>query len=272
MNLASDPGFPMLLRRLEGHPLPPLAMYKDKCLQRRLAVRMRACGVQSLSEYADLLDRHPGEVDRLLQALTINVTHFFRNATAWQRLGGELEQRAVAGQARFAAWSAGCASGEEAYTVAMLLAATLERAGLPLSAATVRVDATDVDEASLALARLGRYPAAAFGEAPVPEVKRWTVVDGEGRRIEDAVRAVVRVLRHDLGRDPAPEPPYDLVVCRNVLIYFERDVQERLFHLFAEALCPGGVLLLGKVESLYGPARERFEPVDGRERLFRRIR
>lgn len=272
MNLAADPGFPMLLRRLEGHPLPPLAMYKDKCLQRRLAVRMRACGVQSLSEYADLLDRQPGEVDRLLQALTINVTHFFRNAEAWVRLGGELERRLTAGQTRFTAWSAGCASGEEAYTLAMLLAMTLERAGLPLSPATVQVDATDVDEACLAAARVARYPVAAFGETPVALVQRWTSVDGEGRRIGDAVRAVVRVLRHDLGRDPAPAPPYDLVVCRNVLIYFERDAQERLFQLFAEALPPGGLLLLGKVESLGGPARERFEPVDGRERLFRRIR
>jgi chemotaxis methyl-accepting protein methylase len=271
VNLASDPGFPMLLRCLEGHPLPPLAMYKDKCLQRRLAVRMRACGVQSLSEYASLLDRQPGEVDRLLQALTINVTHFFRNAESWERLGGELERRAAAGQTRFAAWSAGCASGEEAYTAAMLLAMSLERAGRPLSTATVRVDATDVDEACLAVARLGRYPAAAFGEAPRAVMNRWTSVDGEGRRIEDPVRAVVRVLRHDLGRDPAPAPPYDLVVCRNVLIYFERNVQERLFHLFADALHPGGLLLLGKVESLYGPARERFESVDGRERLYRRI-
>jgi len=84
------------------------------------------------------------------------------------------------------------------------------------------------------------------------------------------VRGLVRVQRHDLGRDPPPAPPYDLVICRNVVIYFERDAQERLFSLFADALRPGGLLFLGKVEMLYGPARARFVNVDGRERIYRR--
>lgn len=269
MNLASDPGFPLLLRRLEGHALPPLAMYKDKCLHRRLAVRMRACGVRTLAEYASVLDRQPGEVERLLQTLTINVTQFFRNPEAWQRLADEIVQP-VDGPARLSAWSAGCASGEEAYSVAMLLAGALAGAGIAPSARNLRVDATDVDEECLKAARQGWYPAASWRTAPEALVNRWTSPEGEGRRIAGPLRAAVRVLRHDLGRDPAPEPPYDLITCRNVLIYFERDVQDRLLQLFADALRPGGLLLLGKVETLLGNARERFTPVDGRERLFRR--
>ena len=124
MNLSDDPGFALLLERLAGHPLPPLDMYKDRCLRRRLAVRMRACGASTVAEYARMLDQRPDEVSRLLATLTINVTQFFRNPTAWERLATELELIANGG---VAAWCAGCASGEEPYTLAMLLAEIRER-------------------------------------------------------------------------------------------------------------------------------------------------
>lgn len=267
MNLADDPGFALLQERLAGHPLPPLDMYKDRCLRRRLAVRMRACGARTLTEYAAILDRTPDEVTRLLATLTINVTQFFRNPSAWERLAAELETTTTRG---LAVWCAGCASGEEPYTVAMLLADREERLGPRAARGTVRIDATDVDARCLDAARTAVYAAASFAEAPPRLVQRWTIDDGDRRRIHETARALVRVLRHDLGRDPPPQPPYDLVVCRNVVIYFERDAQERLFSIFADALRPGGLLLLGKVEMLYGPARARFTTVDGPERLYRR--
>jgi chemotaxis methyl-accepting protein methylase len=266
MTLADDPGFALLRERLAGHPLPPLDMYKDRCLQRRLAVRMRACGVRTLTEYADVLGRKPDEVERLLAALTINVTQFFRNPSAWERLAEELQILAEGG---IVAWCAGCASGEEPYTLAMLLADIRERSGTGVRG-HLRVDATDVDERCLAIAKEAVYAPASFSEAPPAIVKRWTIDAGERRQIHETVRSLVRVQRHDLGRDPPPAPPYDLVICRNVVIYFERDAQERLFSLFADALRPGGLLFLGKVEMLYGPARARFVNVDGRERLYRR--
>ncbi|HEX9893553.1 MAG TPA: protein-glutamate O-methyltransferase CheR, partial [Gemmatimonadales bacterium] len=220
MTLTDDPGFALLLQRLSGHRLPPLDMYKDRCLRRRLAVRMRACGVTTLAAYARVLEQRPEEVSRLLATLTINVTQFFRNPEAWSRLAAELAEKAATPSAGFSAWSAGCASGEEAYTLAMLLAAAWESAGAP-AASRVRVDATDVDEACLATAGAGCYPVASFREAPPAMVERWTSLEGDRRRIVPPVRALVRVLRHDLGRDAPPAPPYDLVVCRNVVIYFE---------------------------------------------------
>jgi chemotaxis methyl-accepting protein methylase len=267
MTLADDPGFALVRERLVGHPLPPLDMYKDRCLRRRLAVRMRACGVRTLTEYASVLERKPDEVLRLLATLTINVTQFFRNSTAWERLATELELMAEGG---VTAWCAGCASGEEPYTLAMLLADIRERSSAARRPRQLRVDATDVDERCLEAAKEALYLPASFAEAPPAMVKRWTIDEGEKRRIHETVRSLVRVLRHDLGRDPAPAPPYDLVICRNVVIYFERDAQERLFSLFADALRPGGLLFLGKVEMLYGPARARFVNVDGRERIYRR--
>ena len=267
MTLADDPGFALLCERLAGHDLPPLDMYKDRCLRRRLAVRMRACGVKSLAEYADLLDRKPGEVSRLLATLTINVTQFFRNPGAWERLGEEL---AIMADQGIVAWCAGCSSGEEPYTLGMLLAEIRERRGAPRPAPRMRIDATDVDERCLQAAKAAIYPSTSFTEAPDPLMKRWTIERDGQLAIHETVRALVRVLRHDLGRDAPPAPPYDLVVCRNVVIYFEREAQEKLFSAFADALRPGGLLFLGKVEMLYGPARARFVNVDGRERLYRR--
>jgi chemotaxis methyl-accepting protein methylase len=267
MTLADDPGFALLRERLAGHALPPLDMYKDRCLRRRLAVRMRACGVKTLTEYAALLGKKPEEVSRLLATLTINVTQFFRNPGAWERLAEEL---AITADRGVTAWCAGCASGEEPYTLAMLLADMRERSGAARRPERVRIDATDVDEKCLQAARDAVYQPASFSEAPAAMVQRWTIEEGDRRRVHETARALVRVLRHDLGRDDPPGPPYDLVICRNVVIYFERDAQERLFMTFADALKPGGLLFLGKVEMLYGPARARFVNVDGRERIYRR--
>ena len=266
MNLAVDPGLPLLVRRLEGEALPSLAMYKDKCLQRRLAVRMRACGVGTIADYVGVLDTHPEEVERLRQALTINVTQFYRNPEAWRRLTEELSGIAWQQRTAWSAWSAGCASGEEAYTLAMVLSEA--RGSQP--PAVIRVDGTDVDPDCLQVARAGRYPERALAEVP-PEVRdRWIAAQGDQREVVPGLRSRVRFHQHDLGREAPPAAPYDVITCRNVLIYFERASQERVLERFFSALRPGGLLLLGKVEMLVGPVREMLETLDGRERLFRR--
>lgn len=263
MNLTADPGFQLLLDQLRGHPLPPLEMYKDRCLRRRLAVRMRACGAATLTDYAGVVEREPLERERLLAALTINVTQFFRNPEVWQRLEKALPD-APARVGRLAAWSAGCASGEEAWTLAMVLATVRPTDRF-------RIDATDVDPEALGAARTGRYPEAAFAGAPDGMVARWTEPLGRERGIIAPLREAVSFRAHDLGRQSPPHHPYDIIVCRNVLIYFSREVQTRLLCDFADALHPGGLLLLGMVESLPATARDRFEAVAVRERLFRRV-
>jgi chemotaxis methyl-accepting protein methylase len=228
--------------------------YKDKCLKRRIAVRMRARGVHTYEDYGSLLDRDAHEYQELLDALTINVTKFFRNVETWNALRPYLDALARA-RPSVRVWSAGCASGEEPYTIAVLLAAA-GVAGV--------VDATDVDRLSLERTRQAKYPDAAFTEMPA-NLRRRYFRDGEPL---EPVRGVVRVRAHDLMREPPPNPPYDLIVCRNVVIYFERQAQERLFQVFVDALAPRGVLLLGKVETLFGPARERLTLVDPRERIY----
>jgi len=246
--------------------------YKNRCLKRRIAVRMRARGVHSYDDYARILDADGGEYDRLLDALTINVTKFFRNRETWAALAPFLAERWRAQQGALVAWSAGCASGEEPYTIGIELAQTarVTRTEAWLSRATVV--ATDIDRESLERAQAARYPESAFSETPADLLRRWIEPAGaDGTRAPvAAVRTLVRVRRHDLTTERPPDGPFDLVVCRNVVIYFDRPTQERLFQQFAGALRPQGLLLLGKVESLLGPARDMLRMENPRERIYRR--
>ena len=242
-----------------------LTSYKQPCLKRRLAVRMRARGVHTYDAYGAVLDRVPEEYDLLLDALTINVTRFFRNLETWALVREQVVPELAASRGP-AVWSAGCATGEEPYTIAILFAEHAAGAGVR---ATARVDATDLDPAALDRVRSAEYPAPAIQEVP-PELLVKYFSPGPPYRVAGSVTGLVRPLLHDLTREAPPQPPYHLVVCRNVVIYFDRPTQEALFQRFFEALKPGGYLLLGKVETLFGAARARFKLLSARERLFRK--
>jgi len=242
--------------------------YKPRCLRRRIAVRMRARGIHTYDDYHALLNRDPDEYQRLLDTLTINVTRFFRNPDAWIALTTRLLPalwRQRRGSVR--AWSAGCASGEEAYTLAIALAEAARLAGHETWLDRARIDATDIDRRSLEIARRGVYGEPALEEMPAAVRGRYF----PGRppfRVPPPIAKLVRVLEHDLTGEPPPQPPYDVILCRNTVIYFDRAMQERLFSTFADVLAPGGLLVLGKVETLLGPARQRLELLDARERFY----
>jgi chemotaxis protein methyltransferase CheR len=167
-------------------------------------------------------------------------------------------------------WSAGCASGEEPYTLALLVADHLDRAGRGDRLARLRIDATDIDRASLDRAREACYRSEGLTEMPDDLARAYFEAAGTERRVVDRVRRRVHVSHLDLSREPPLRTDYDLILCRNVVIYFDRHTQERLFQTFADALVPGGYLVLGKVETLFGPARERLTLIDPRERVYRR--
>ncbi|HET8623195.1 MAG TPA: protein-glutamate O-methyltransferase CheR [Gemmatimonadales bacterium] len=267
---ADQAGFEALTREISRSAGLTLDAYKDKCLRRRIAVRMRACGVHTYAEYQHLLARSPGEYELLKDALTINVTRFFRNAETWERLRVEhLPPLLATIPGVIRVWSAGCASGDEAYGLVILVAEAAVAAGGTAGLDRVQVDATDIDRRSLERAADARYRTDALVEAPPELVSRYFELEPDGYRVAAPVRRRVRLRRHDLGRDHPPGT-YHLIVCRNVVIYFERPTQERLFQAFADALVPGGLLVLGKVETLFGPARERLQLLDPRERIYRR--
>lgn len=269
MTRLDEATFAAFARELSLRTGVALESYKPKCLARRIAVRMRACAVHTYDSYLDLLDRTPAELERLHAALTINVTRFYRNPETWEALA-RLVPTLLAREGEVRCWSAGCASGEEAHTLAILFAEVAGASRRPGAIDRVRIEATDIDGESLARTRAGRYRAAALAETPPEVVRRWFHPEGDWMLVDPTARARVAVRAHDLTRDPVPASYYDLVACRNVVIYFDRAMQERLFLSFFDALRPGGYLLLGKVETLVGPARERFELVDVRERIYRR--
>jgi chemotaxis protein methyltransferase CheR len=268
---ADEAAFAELARQIAHSSGFALEAYKDKCIRRRIAVRMRACGVHTYRDYGALLDRLPDEYDRLRDALTINVTRFYRNADTWSLIRRDVLP-ALFDQHRgdVRAWSAGCASGEEPYTMALLAADHLDRAGRGAELARLVVDGTDIDRASLERARAACYRSEALAELPPELANAYFHAAGSDRCIVDRIRRRVQIHQVDLSRDPPLRRDYHLVLCRNVVIYFDRPMQERLFERFADALVPGGYLVLGKVETLFGPARDRLLLVDPRERVYRR--
>lgn len=263
-----DSALELLLLKVERARGLRLASYKQPCLKRRIAVRMRARGVHSYGDYVKLLDRTPDEYDLLLDALTINVTRFFRNPESFALLRERVVPDLLTRAPPVRVWSAGCASGEEPYSLAILFCEALAARSADLRS-RVAVDATDLDPGALAALERASYAASALEEAPA-DVRQRYFSAGPPYVVKDGPRRLVRGRRHDLTREPPPEPPYDLIVCRNVVIYFDRATQERLFQAFFGALRPGGWLLLGKVETLFGAARSQFKLEDARERLFRR--
>ncbi len=267
---ADDAGFETLTREISRVVGLPLDIYKSKCLRRRIAVRMRACGVHTFDEYRGVLGRTPAEYERLKDALTINVTRFYRNPETWESLRTRfLPDLLRARDGWLDAWSAGCSSGEEPYTIAMLVADLAAAAGRGSWLDRLRIEATDIDRESLAHATAAVYRREAFQETPPGLAERHTRETPAGLAILPSLRRRVSVRRFDLSQDRMPTGSFDLIVCRNVVIYFDRPMQERLFAHFVEALRPGGLLVLGKVESLLGPARERLSLVDTRERIYR---
>ena len=270
---ADDPdGFAALLAKVTRERGFLCRSYKERCLRRRVAVRMRACAVHTFADYMAALDADPAEYDRLLDALTINVTKLFRNWEAWESLAREVVPQLWARVADrpVRLWSAGTASGEEVYSLAALLHAHAEARGETDRLARVEIVGSDVDAGALAAAARGVYGDAAFADAP-PALRARYFADGAPGAVSAELRRLVRLVPHDLLREPALAGPWDLVACRNVVIYFDREAQEALFDRLRAALAPGGVLFLGKVETLLGPARSHFATVVARDRLFRRL-
>jgi len=202
-----------------------------------------------------------------VDAVTINVSKFFRNTEVWTLLAAEVIPRLMTLDApRINIWSAGAAAGEEIYSVAILLLEHAEREHVDLH--RFRLVGTDIDLRTLDEARRAVYGTFALSETPRVMRERW--FEGpELTHLRKEVRALVEFAELDLISDPYPTEQH-LILCRNVVIYFERPVQEAVFKRFYSALVPGGHLLLGKVEALFGEPMRAFRTVAGRDRLFQK--
>ncbi len=243
--------------------------YKMPTIMRRLQRRMLATGAARLADYIRFLGSHPDEYQRLISSFLIKVTEFFRDADLFAHLRDRIlppliaEARANDHELRF--WSAGCATGEEAYSLAILV---LDLLGDELAQFNVRIFATDLDNEAIAFARRGIYPAAALVNLAPEMIERYfTQLNGDFE-VKKQIRALTVFGQHDLGQR-APFPRIDLELCRNVLIYFTPELQKRALQLFAFSLRDGGYLVLGKSETT-NPLADYFVIEDPHLKIYRR--
>jgi chemotaxis protein methyltransferase CheR len=268
MSRNADAGFERLIEYVEDEMDFATSYYNDAYLDRRIGARMRRTDVEEYGAYRRLLDADAEERAALLDSLSINVTGFFRNPEVWERLRPVLRTLS-AEQRRVRIWSAPCADGREPYSLAML---ALDDDGV--DADRISVTATDIDREALAAAREGVYHTTRTTRieeelAPLDGVDRYVEKEGDRFRVREAVRDLVTVERHDLIRGGA-RGPFDLICCRNLFIYIDREYKEPVTETVTESLRPGGYLVVGKTETLPRAHEDGYDPVDKPLRIYRR--
>lgn len=264
-----NPEFEALLQYLKRNRGFDFTGYKRPSLMRLMKKRIQRVEVNSFSEYLDYLQVHPSELNHLFDALLLNVTKFFRDLPAWQVLIEEVIPRILAAKANqepIRVWSAGCASGEEAYTIAIILAEAL---GLDAFRSRVKIYATDLDEEALTIGRQAVYLSKALQEIPEELRQKYFDPNGNNYTFRSDLRRCVIFGRHDLIHD-APISRLDLLVCRNTLMYFNADTQARILARFHFALNDTGFLFVGKAEMLLTHAN-LFTPANLKYRIFSKV-
>lgn len=262
-----------LLTFLSAQHLSDFGAYHPAMLRRRLQVRLRRLSLPDLRAYQVYLAEHPAEIALLLEALSITVSHFFRNPLTFALLRERIIPALIdtAGPAGVRIWCAGCGQGEEAYSLAILIHDYCRNEGITVP---VLILASDFDRAALSRAQRGWYRPEALDEVGRGYFDRYFSAEGQGYQLAPPVRAMVCFVHHDLTcTTPPPEgifADYQLILCRNVLIYFQRErgslVQQRL----AAQLTPGGWLVLGEAESLAAALEDRLREVMPGSHIFRK--
>jgi two-component system CheB/CheR fusion protein len=267
--ITDDEQFERLLEYLKSQRGFDFTGYKRSSIRRRVKKRMHEIRIEEFGDYQDYLEVHPDEFEALFNTILINVTAFFRDKPAWDYLAAEIVPRILAGLEEdepVRIWSAGCASGEEAYTIAIMMAEIL---GVEAFKRRVKIYATDVDEEALEIARHASYSERDMEPIP-PELreKYFTLEGGRYVFLSDLRRSVI-FGRHDLVQD-APISRLDLMICRNTLMYFIAETQTKILERFHFALKDTGFLFLGKAEMLLTHAK-LFRPETLKYRVFSRV-
>jgi two-component system CheB/CheR fusion protein len=251
------------LRLRTGHDF---TNYKRATVLRRIERRLAVREISRLADYAKYMKEKPEEAEALLRELLISVTNFFRDKAVFDRIEELIIPRLLHGKGadnHLRVWVPGCATGEEAYSIAMLVAdATAHLAFTP----DIQIFATDLDEAAIAKARNGFYSAAETADVPPERLRRYFIKEQDGYRVRRELRELVLFAHHNLIKDP-PFSHLDFVSCRNVLIYLNRTAQQRAMEVLHFALEPGGYLLLGTAESVDGSG-QLFSVVDKEAHVF----
>ncbi len=242
--------------------------YKVLCIKRRLAARIRAVGSHEPETYIELLQGNVHEQEQLMATLSIHVSQFFRNESVFQVLEKQilpdLLEDSRCNSSKLRIWSVGCANGEEPYSIALLCQKQRQPEDL------LSIVGTDLSPEALTRAKRGFFPAERVQGVPDEMLAEFFVEAGQQYQLLEDVRERVQFFRHDILAD---QPFYraNLILCRNLLIYFSRAQQQQIIETLATALLPGGYLVLGRAETMAPACRELFACIDPAERIYRRV-
>lgn len=245
-----------------------VSQYKENYIKRRLAVRMRALQIKEYEDYARYLDSNKSEYDILFDKLTVNVTQFFRDPEVFIEIENTLLPELLkGGGSDIKIWSAGCSSGEEPYSVAISVMETCEKLGIK---AGFEIEATDIDDASLHKAVSAKYGAKTMENIAANRRDKYFIKDVDGDySVKNEVKRKIKFIRHNLMNE-YKKNVFDFVFCRNVIIYFTRELQKKVLEIYHRSLKHGGVLVLGKTETMSLDLRDRYECINIKERIFRK--
>jgi two-component system, chemotaxis family, CheB/CheR fusion protein len=265
---SSEEAFQSIVELLQQQTRHDFSQYRSSTLNRRIARRLAIHGLSELSEYASLLAANPQEVDLLFNEVLIGVTDFFRDPKVWKYLTDTAIPDLLGSKdegSELRVWCVGCSTGEEAYSLAMIMVEAMERQSHDFK---LQVFATDINSDAIARARRGEYPLTIESRLGEKRLARFFSKHDDHYRVKQSIRDQMLFAQHDVILDP-PFTKLDLIACRNLLIYFDPKLQRRLLPLFHYSLCPGGLLLLGSSESV-GRLGHLFTPLQSKLRLFRR--
>ena len=253
-----------ILTKLQRNKKIDFSLYKSSTIQRRIERRMAALKITNLNDYSDYIIKEDKELDSLFKDILIGVTSFFRDEYAFEALETTLKERiALKTEKTIRIWTPGCSTGEEAYSIAILISEILENS---IPDYKIQIFATDIDEDATAFARAARYPESALINVDKKYIKKYFTIKNDEYEVIKPIRDMCIFSRHDITNDPA-FMRLDLISCRNLLIYFTSELQQRIFPMFHYSLNDNGILFLGKSESV-GGFNHHFKIIDKKWKIY----
>ncbi|WP_303967156.1 protein-glutamate O-methyltransferase CheR [Sporosarcina ureae] len=231
-----------------------LSLYKEAQMKRRLTSLYEKKGFRNFKDYSQAIQIDKDLLEEFLDRMTINVSEFYRNAVRWNVLEKKIFPQLLEKNKRLKIWSAACSTGEEPYSLAMVLSSHV-----PLR--DISIYATDLDMGVLNRAKVGLYNERALKEVPKPIIDKYFIKEGASYQVVDDIKKTVTFKQQNLLEDRY-DTNYDLIVCRNVMIYFTEEAKDQIYSNFSKALKPGGILFVGSTEQIFNPEKYNFESVD----------
>ncbi len=230
-----------------------LSLYKERQMKRRIESLIKRCGKTNYDDYFALIDNDKEHFDQFINFLTINVSEFYRNSNQWTMLKNEVIPYLMQERTAVKVWSAACSTGEEPYSLVMTLSNFF-----PLD--KIKIFAADIDLAAIEKAKQGIYTAKSIKNVPLEYKRKYFTEDNNLYKIKDEIKNCVEFKQMNLLSDSYPRG-FDLIICRNVMIYFTDEAKNDMYRKFSDSLSPGGVLFIGSTEQIINPEKFNFEPM-----------